>query len=102
MDNIEKINDIKYLIMEFYSDQEPLTEDQQKSKECFFRYCDEIKAELHALEILRIIFNAPSIINQLFELGKLGKDATQRYFWGTISDADVKKVEEFFADGKMQ
>ena len=33
MDNITKINDIKYLIMEFYSDQEPLTEEQQKSKE---------------------------------------------------------------------
>ena len=50
----------------------------------------------NAHDILRIIFNAPSIINQLFELGELGKDATQRYFWGTISDADVKKVKEFF------
>ena len=51
---------------------------------------------IKANDILRIIFNAPSIINQLFELGELGKDATQRYFWGTISDADVKKVKEFF------
>ena len=61
-----------------------------------------IKPHLKASEILKIIFDAPSIINQLFELGELGKDATQRYFWGTISDADVKKVKEFFADGKMQ
>ena len=119
MDNITKINDIKYLIMEFYSDQEPLTEDQQKSKECFFRYCDEIRAVLKAFDslvkeseklgemlskeieknrVLEIIYDAPSIINQLFELGELGKDATQRYFWGTISDADVKKVKEFFND----
>ena len=52
MDNITKINDIKYLIMEFYSDQEPLTEEQQKSKECFFRYCDEIRAELKAFDAL--------------------------------------------------
>ena len=61
-----------------------------------------VKNMLEANDVLRIIWEAPSIINQLFELGELGKDATQRYFWGTISDADVKKVKEFFADGKMQ
>ena len=57
---------------------------------------------LKANEILRIIFYAPSIINQLFELGELGKDATQRYFWGTISDADVKKVKEFFNEQRFR
>ena len=56
----------------------------------------------NAHDILRIIFNSPSIIQQLFELGKLGNSAQQRYFWGTITDKDVRKVEEFFADGKMQ
>ena len=121
MDNITKINDIKYLIMEFYSDQEPLTEEQQKSKECFFRYCDEIRAELKAFDalskddekakkelskeieknrVLEIIYDAPSILQQLFELGQLGKEATQRYMWGTITDSRVHKIKEFFADGK--
>ena len=57
---------------------------------------------LKANEILRIIFYAPSIINQLFELGKLGEDAQNRYFWGTITEKDAKKVEEFFSDAKMQ
>ena len=51
---------------------------------------------VRASELLRIIFNAPSIINQLFEMGELGKNATHRYFWGTIIDDDVKKVKEFF------
>lgn len=121
MDNITKINDIKYLIMEFYSDQEPLTEEQQKSKECFFRYCDEIRAELKAFDtlskenekvmkelskeieknrVLKIIFEAPYIIDLLFRKGELGKEASERYMWGTISDKDVEKVKEFFADGK--
>ena len=121
MDNITKINDIKYLIMEFYSDQEPLTEEQQKSKECFFRYCDEIRAELKAFDalskddekakkelskeieknrVLEIIYDAPSILQQLFELGQLGKEAAQRYMWGTITDSRVQKIKEFFADGK--
>lgn len=57
---------------------------------------------LKANEILRIIFYAPSIINQLFELGKLGADAKNRYFWGTITEKDAKKVEEFFSDAKRQ
>lgn len=121
MDEITKINDIKYLIMEFYSDQEPLTEEQQKSKECFFRYCDEIRAKLKSFDallkddekakkelskeieknrVLEIIYDAPSILQQLFELGQLGKEATQRYMWGTITDSRVQKIKEFFADGK--
>lgn len=53
-----------------------------------------------ASELLRIIFEAPSILQQLFELGELGKEATQRYMWGTITDSRVQKIKEFFADGK--
>ena len=53
-----------------------------------------------ALEVLEIIFEAPSILEQLFKLGQLGKEAQERYFWGTITDSRVEKVKEFFADGK--
>ena len=49
-----------------------------------------------AHDILRIIFNAPFIIETLFNKNQLGRSATDRYLWGTISDADVKKVKEFF------
>ena len=59
-----------------------------------------LEAGEKAHEILRIIFEAPSIIEQLFGLGQLGDQAKQRYFWGTITDKDVQKVKEFFADGK--
>lgn len=52
------------------------------------------------LEVLQIIFEAPSIIEQLFKLGQLGKEAEDRYYWGTITDSRVEKVKEFFADGK--
>ena len=53
-----------------------------------------------SLEVLQIIFEAPSIIEQLFKLGQLGKKAEDRYYWGTITDSKVEKVKEFFADGK--
>ena len=53
-----------------------------------------------AEEILRIIYDAPFILERLFEMGKLGEDAKHRYMWGTISAEDVEKVKEFFADGK--
>ena len=57
MNNIQKINDIKYLIMEHYSDKETLNEDQKKSKQCVFRYCDDIKKELKALVVLKDSFD---------------------------------------------
>lgn len=53
-----------------------------------------------SLEVLQIIFEAPSILEQLFKLGQLGKKAEDRYYWGTITDSRVEKVKEFFADGK--
>lgn len=63
-----------------------------------------VKRELElgdeARKILIIIYQAPSIIEQLFKLGQLGKEAENRYCWGTITDSKVEKVKEFFADGK--
>lgn len=52
------------------------------------------------LDILQFIYEAPSILEQLFKLGQLGKKAEERYFWGTITDDRVEKIKEFFADGK--
>ena len=61
----------------------------------------EGEANKNASEILRIIFNAPFIIETLFNKKELGKSATDRYLWGTISDEEVRKVKEFFEDGKI-
>ena len=72
----------------------------QKKKECVegnFCIWNDIEK---MLKILQIIFEAPSIIEQLFKLGQLGKKAEDRYYWGTITDSKVEKVKEFFADGK--
>lgn len=52
MTSKEKIVDIKYLIMEHYSDKQPLEDSQKASRNCFFRYCDEIKQDLERLEKL--------------------------------------------------
>lgn len=61
-----------------------------------------IKNMLKSNDILRIIFEAPFIIEALLDKKELGKNATDRYLWGTISEEDVKKVKEFFKDGKVQ
>ena len=61
----------------------------------------EGEANKNASKFLRIIFNAPFIIQTLFEKGELGKNATDRYLWGTISDEEVKKIKELFSDGKI-
>ena len=50
MESRKAINDIKYLIMEHYSDKEPLNDNQKKSKQCFYRYCDQIRKDLERLE----------------------------------------------------
>ena len=58
MNTINMINDIKYLIMENYSDKEPLSEDKKASKKVFFEYCNTIRKELeeyHRLKNTRII-----------------------------------------------
>jgi len=64
-------------------------------------YCI-VKKALDKIEVLDIIFEAPSIIEQLFKLGQLGKEAEDRYYWGTITDSKVAKVKEFFADDKTK
>ena len=53
-------------------------------------------------EILKIIYDAPFILERLFEMGKLGEDAKHRYMWGTISAENVEKVKEFFEDVEMR
>lgn len=46
------IKDIKMFINEAYSDNEPLQENQIKSKQVFNDYCNEIKKDLDRLEKL--------------------------------------------------
>ena len=53
-----------------------------------------------AEEILKIIYDAPYILDLLFRSGQLGKEASNRYMFGTISNTDVDKIKEFFSDGK--
>lgn len=60
----------------------------------------ELSKEIEKNRVLEIIFEAPYIIDLLFRKGELGKEASERYMWGTISDEDVERVKEFFADGK--
>ena len=54
------------------------------------------------LEVLEIIYNSPFIIDNLVELGKLPPEAKQRYLFGTITNRDVQKVEDFFKDAEMR
>ena len=42
----KKLDDISYFIMEAYEDKEPLSESMKKSRDCFLKYCDEIKIAL--------------------------------------------------------
>ena len=50
------------------------------------------------LEVLDIIKRAPFILERLFDNFELTKEAENRYFYGTITDAEVKKVEEWIND----
>ena len=61
----------------------------------------EGEANKNASEILRIIFNAPYILETLMKRNELGKSASDRYLWGSITDEEVKKIKEFFSDGKI-
>ena len=54
------------------------------------------------LEVLSVIYNSPFIIDNLAELGKLPPEAKRRYLFGTITNRDVQKVEEFFKDVEMR
>ena len=55
-----------------------------------------------SLEFAQIIIECPFIIDNLAELGKLPPEARQRYLFGTITNRDVQKVEEFFKDVEMR
>lgn len=59
--------------------------------------CEVIEKDL---EVLSVIHNSPFIIDNLAELGKLPPEAKKRYLFGTITNADVEKVEEFFKNGE--
>ena len=56
----------------------------------------------NALEFAQIIIECPFIVDNLAELGKLPPEAKQRYLFGTITNKDVQKVEEFFKDVEMR
>lgn len=52
------------------------------------------------LKVAEIILNSPFIIDNLAELGKLPPEAKKRYLFGTITNSEVEKVEEFFKNGE--
>ena len=52
------------------------------------------------LEEAENILNSPFIIDNLAELGKLPPEAKKRYLFGTITNSEVEKVEEFFKNGE--
>lgn len=52
--------------------------------------------EKEALDILKIIVDAPFILERLFELGKFNEEVKHRYVWGTITDEQVEKVKNWF------
>ena len=90
---LEYIRDISYLIMENYSDKEPLTEEKKASKKCFLRYCNEIKQALIKAQeqekVLKILFEKNVTIFWLKECKSL-----EEYNYNT---ADYMKLtqEEF-------
>ena len=59
------------------------------------------KIILKQLEVLQVIYDAPFIIEELWKKNDLGKQANERYMWGTISSENAEKVKEFFSDGKI-
>ena len=69
MTSKEKIIDIRYLIMEHYNDKQPLEDYQKASRNCFFRYCDEIKQDLERLEKLEKVVKKLEFENNALKLG---------------------------------
>ena len=78
-----------------FSKQIPIIEKELKEGEA------NKNALKNALKILRIIFNAPYILETLMKRNELGKSASDRYLWGSITDEEVKKIKEFFSNGKI-
>lgn len=53
LDALKQLKDISYFIIEVYSNNEPLKENQRDSRQCFMYYCKNIEKELKALEIIK-------------------------------------------------
>lgn len=66
------------------------------------KFEEDYKLVKSTLEFAQIIIECPFIIDNLAELGKLPPEAKQRYLFGTITNKDVQKVEEFFKDVEMR
>ena len=64
-----------------------------------YAICEEI---VKRLEVLDIIFISPFILDNLVQLEKLPPKAKQRYLFGTITNNEVQKVEEFFKNEEMR
>lgn len=64
------------------------------------RHSEDFDTVCSFLEVLKVIYNSPFIIDNLVELGKLPPEAKKRYLFGTITNAEVEKVEEFFKNGE--
>ena len=86
---LEYIRDISCLIAEYYSDKEPLTEEQKLSKNCFLDYCKYIAKELKAFEIIKekyvdlVILRDVDIVekyNKYIKLSYCRKELTQEEF----------------------
>lgn len=61
-----------------------------------------LEVSVKCSEILMTIWKAPFILHELFKKAELGKEAEQRYMWGTILEEEVENVKEFFKDVEMR
>lgn len=102
MNNIQKINDIKYLIIENYSDKEPLNEGQKASKQCFLKYCDDIRKELRQLE--RLLQEKIKLEKAVEAIKRKGFDAlifetndyeTYKKIWSKYYDNLIKQKQKY-------
>ena len=88
MKSKDYIKDIQIFINEAYSDNEPLQENQIKSKQVFNDYCNEISQDLERLEKLEKIF---SDLKSMFEI-KIGIDIGNEYFM------EIKQLDDRIAE----
>lgn len=76
MTSKDLIKDIQMFINEAYSDNEPLQDNQARSKKVFNDYCNKIKQDLERLEKLEKVF---SDLKSMFEIN-IGIDCGNEYF----------------------
>ena len=108
MKGLEKLNELKDVSIgtRYVADKRAvkIVTVEEVYKEHFdiiYKELKEGEANKNASEILRIIFNAPFIIETLVNKKELGKSASDRYLRGTITNEEVQKIKEFFSDGKI-